>query len=220
MYQRKAILEQLHEPQIGFLPIMIWKRRISTTAISLAMNSALFRSAVRAQDTTTSNVVQVAGILDTVNLGWAEDVWNVTTQLLKEGDWLKTVIPEFGGSNIDDTEFAFTLRNAACDATTAVREYWAEREDGTPPNAIVGAYCSGASISLARVAGLEQVPMLSPFSASSQLSETAEFPYFSRIVAPDDSRGGVGAMVATLSELGWKRVSLLATDLQYAQGKP
>lgn len=185
------------------------------------MSSALFTNAVHAQDTNTSNVVQVAGIFDTVHLAkWAEDVWNVTTQLLKEGDWLKTVIPEFGGTRIDDTEFSFSLRNDACDETTAVREYWAERVDGTPPNAIVGAFCSGASISLARVSGLEKVPMLSPFSTSSQLSDTVEFPYFSRIAAPDDGRGGVGAMVAMLSELGWKRVSLLATNDQYAEGKP
>ena len=171
----------------------------------------------KAQDE-TSSTVRIAAILDTVNLPWAQEVWDLTTQVVQTNDWLKTVVPEFATMNVADIDLEFSLRNDACDPTTAVRQYWDLRENNIPPHALVGSYCSGASVSLARISGLENVPMLSPASTTSQLSDTAEFPFFSRIVAPDDIRGGVGAMVATLRKLGWSRVSLLATDLRYAQG--
>jgi len=86
-----------------------------------------------------------------------------------------------------------------------------------PPHGIVGARCSGASIQLARIAGLEGVPQLSPASNSARLSDDTEFPFFSRLLAPNDERGEVGALVALLREFGWERIAIISTDTQFSK---
>jgi len=173
--------------------------------------------------TTEQKRYQIAGIFDTENLPWAEDIWDFTFRSIHE-PWLQDLVPGLetavGTGQLSPSDFAFTpLRNAACDSTTTVREYWKIREANgdIPPDAVIGCYCSGATMSLARIAGLESTPVVSPFSTSSQLSSTEEFPYFSRLLAPDDHRGEVAALVNTLQMFGWDRISILATDTQYAQ---
>ena len=53
----------------------------------------------KAQDE-TSSTVRIAAILDTVNLPWAQEVWDLTTQVVQTNDWLKTVVPEFATTNV------------------------------------------------------------------------------------------------------------------------
>ena len=48
-------------------------------------------------------------------------------------------------------------------------------------------------------------------------SDKAEFPYFSRMVSPDDERGQVGALVATMRLFDWDRVTIINTDTVYAK---
>jgi ABC-type branched-subunit amino acid transport system substrate-binding protein len=110
----------------------------------------------------------------------------------------------------------YEIRNTECDETTAVRQYWELRSENqnVPPHGIIGARCSGVSVALARVSGLECVPMLSPASNSAQLSKATEFPFFFRLVAPSNERGEVGAMIALLRSFGWQRVRILATDTE------
>jgi hypothetical protein len=77
---------------------------------------------------------------------------------------------------------------------------------------VIGARCSGPSMTVARVAQLEHVPQIS-FSATSQkLSDTAAFPYFFRTVAPEGPGGGMGAMVRLLRKMGWTHIGILYTD--------
>ena len=128
------------------------------------------------------NVISLAGIFDTTTYDWGPDVFAVTAQLLNQGEW--NVLPS--GMRLD-----YKLENANCDETTAARSYWKLRtENGNKPmHGIIGARCSGASVTLARLSGLESVPQLSPASNSAQLSDEEEFPFFSRMVAPNDENG-------------------------------
>jgi ABC-type branched-subunit amino acid transport system substrate-binding protein len=143
-----------------------------------------------------------------------------------------------------DTVLEYAIANDNCDDTTASRAYWDLRHETNNYNTtivkynttndrnsgilnqttgpqrmhgIVGSRCSGASIAIARMAGLEEIPQVSPVSTSARLSNDEEFPYFSRLAAPDSINGQVGALVALLNLFGWERVAILATDTQYAK---
>jgi hypothetical protein len=155
--------------------------------------------------------IHIAGIFDTSTYDWGEELFNFTIQGIQNG-WFD-FLPPMSIPNI-----TYSVDSAMCDETTATRAYWdvRTRNNGRPPHGIVGARCSGASISLARIAGLENVPQISPISTSAKLSDTEEFPFFSRLVAPDDARGEVGALVAMLRSFDWSRVTIIATDTPFA----
>jgi ABC-type branched-subunit amino acid transport system substrate-binding protein len=162
-----------------------------------------------------TDTIYIAGIVDTGIFPWTEELFNITVSLLNNR----------GNGFFDDifvdsktTTIEYAIANDDCDETAAAQAYWKMRRiHGYPIHGIVGSRCSGASISLARLASLEGVPQVSPLSLSTQLSNDEEFPYFSRLSAPNDERGGVGALVALLRSLGWSRVSIIATDTEYAK---
>jgi ABC-type branched-subunit amino acid transport system substrate-binding protein len=147
--------------------------------------------------------IRIAGIYDLAKFPWGRDIFEFTIEKLRA---------EYGYEDL-----TYDLADGKCDETSAVRGYWDLRTNNVPVHGIVGARCSGASVSLARIAGLEQVTQVSPASTSSRLSNKEEFPFFSRMVAPDDSRGEVGALVSTLRWFGWQRVTILSTDTLYAK---
>lgn len=208
----------------------------------------------------TGGAIAIAGIFDTDNFPWGEDLFRITVEMIQGGEFdsavfdaattktgntsssskqllassLSSMVAEIGG--ID-----YSVTNSACDEATASRAYWKTRtvstttstadktnSSGTPSllqlcrqrrrhlQGIVGARCSGASVAVARIAGLEHVPQISPASTSSRLSNADDFPYFNRVVAPDNDRGEVGALVAVLRGFGWDRVTILATDTTFA----
>ena len=106
------------------------------------------------------NVITLAGIFDLTVYDWGRDVFDVTVQLLQQGKW--GVLPA-GTTSTTATRIEYYLQDTQCDEITAIRRYWDVRtENGDrPPQGIVGCRCSGASMGLAKVSGLEQVPHLS-----------------------------------------------------------
>lgn len=127
-------------------------------------------------------VIRLAGIFDTTTYNWGPDVFHVTVRLINEGKW--DILPP--GFRV-----VYDLENAKCGATTAARAYWKLRKanGNKPMHGIVGARCSAPSVTLARIAGLEGVPQISPASQSTRLSNDGEFPYFSRLMAPNNEQG-------------------------------
>ena len=128
------------------------------------------------------NAIFIGGVYDTEVYYWAHDIFQVTVDVINE---------EWNEKDPDHPRLVYALEHSGCDSTTAARSYWKIRTEngGIPPDGLVGARCSGASATLARISGLEGVPHISPTSNSDKLSNTEEFPYFSRIVAPNDERG-------------------------------
>lgn len=168
--------------------------------------------------------IYLAGLMDTTSYSWCPDIFEFTVEQINQGRWTALLNPA-------TQTLEYSLRNSNCDESTAVREYWDLRKQNgnRPMHGIIGARCSGASTSLARISGesvnlygsrsrracvetcfnlmlsvffkstgLENVPQLSPASDSAKLT-SYEFPFFSRLVAPNDERGEVGALIALVS---------------------
>jgi Receptor family ligand binding region len=179
--------------------------------------------------------------LDTVAYEWGPDVFRHTISWLhnRSDGWMDDIFSNDPPGT--QTVLYHAIANDNCDDTTASRAYWDLRHETNNYNTtivkynttndrnsgilnqmtvpqrmhgIVGSRCSGASIAIARLAGLEEIPQVSPVSTSARLSNDDEFPYFSRLAAPDSTRGQVGALVALLNLFGWERVAALP-DLAY-----
>jgi hypothetical protein len=90
------------------------------------------------------------------------------------------------------------------------------------PNGTTAAWNRGRSMSRKssavkiEFAGLEHVPQVS-MSTSSRLSIANDYPSFFRLVAPDDDRGQVGALVSVLAEILAGTVLVLNTDTPYTK---
>ena len=155
--------------------------------------------------------VYIAGLFDYAGFEWGPLVFNATIAMLQNrtNGWWNVIL--------NGTEIVSTIRDANCAEKKAVDEYWSLREWGQPLHGVVGGRCSGASAAVARIAGLENVPQVSPSASSSRLSNADDYSSFFRLVAPDDSRGQVGALVTLLRSFDWDRVSVISTDTPYAK---
>jgi Receptor family ligand binding region len=186
-------------------------------------------AAAAAASLNDTNTIYIAGIVDTGIFPWTQELFNITVALLnnRSDGFFDDIFHNNNNSNstTTTTTIEYAIANDDCDETAAAQAYWKLRRTTTTANGgyghpilhgIVGSRCSGASIALARLASLEGVPQVSPLSTSAQLSNDEEFPYFSRLSAPNDERGGVGALVAMLTSFGWSHVSIISTDTEYA----
>mmetsp|Transcript_18867 Transcript_18867/g.54625 ORF Transcript_18867/g.54625 Transcript_18867/m.54625 type:complete len:756 (-) Transcript_18867:811-3078(-) len=157
--------------------------------------------------------VYVAGLFDTLNFDWGPELFHFIVDLINdhEDGWFDDVLN-------DGTTLVAAVEDAGCDPQVALPAYWDLKTDwGKPLHGVVGCRCSGATASVARVASLEDIPVVSPASSSARLSDTTEFPTFSRLVGPDNEKGQVGALVNMLRFMGWDRVTVLQTDTAYTK---
>ena len=168
---------------------------VCTTPLSLSSSAAGTATGLNDDDDDNGNVISLTGIYHTSHFTWAEDAFEVTVDLLNQGAW-GDILPV-------GTRLEYQLDDSECDETTAVRSYWKYRalaasrdnhrnhqdKNNNHLQGIIGARCSGASVSLARISGLEEVPMLTPASSLGRLSNEEEFPFFSRMVAPANEFG-------------------------------
>ena len=104
--------------------------------------------------------ISLAGILDTSNFYWAETIFSVTVDLLndKNNGFFDDELSSLG-------TISYQVLDAACDGYTALSHYWWVR----PVDGVIGARCSGASIPLAWVGALDNVPQISMSSTSAKL---------------------------------------------------
>ena len=165
------------------------------------------------------STIYLAGLMDLGSYPWASDIMECTVQQINN-DYFSVFDRSSISSSTTKQTVQVLVKDSQCSENKAVQGYWDIRQDvlgGRPPDGIVGARCSGASVTVARISGLEGVPQVSPASNSATLSNADEFPYFSRLVAPNDERGEVGALITLLRSFGWDRIMILATDTQYAK---
>jgi len=159
--------------------------------------------------------IKIAGILDLTNFDWAEIIFEVTIDLLRDPNngFFDEIFHPYLSSLREDTPISFEVLDGACDGHKALSSYWKTK----PVQALIGARCSGASIPLGWMGGFDNVPQISMSSTSARLSDKSEFPNFSRVVSPDDERGQVGALVSALGLFNWDRVTIINTDTSYAK---
>ncbi len=158
------------------------------------------------------NELYIAGLFNIDAYEFGADIFNFTIELInnKYDGWYDDILP-------NGMKVISTIRNSKCDATNALSSYWdLERHWGKPLHGVIGCSCSGASKAVARIAGLQSIPMVSPSSTSAELSDTKAFSTFSRMVAADNRDGQVGALVSLIETFGWSRVGILTTDTAYA----
>ena len=113
------------------------------------------------QPTPSRAGIKLAGIVDTTNFAWAEALFAVTFGLLNERG--NGFFDELG--DYDLPEISHEVLDGGCDGYAAVAAYWGVR----PVHGLVGARCSGASIPLAWMSALDNVPQVSMASTSARL---------------------------------------------------
>ena len=89
---------------------------------------------------------------------------------------------------LPDTRVQFAFQDSKCDSAQALVATLRLTQDafaGEGVHAIIGASCSSASISAAQAAAGSRVPIISPTSTSSSLSDGKAFPYFLRTIPAD-----------------------------------
>jgi ABC-type branched-subunit amino acid transport system substrate-binding protein len=175
--------------------------------VFLAMLACLPMAASQEDDS-----IYLAGLLDTTAYWWAEDVFRFTVESYNEG-----YFKDINGVPLNNRPLTYDLADSACDEMEAIRAYWQLRTANgeMPPDGVVGCRCSGASLSLARLTSVENVPQVSPSSTSAKLSDR-NLTTFSRLVAPQDERGDAAAMVALLRSFAWQEIAILTTDKLFA----
>ena len=80
---------------------------------------------------------------------------------------------------------------------------------------VVGPIYSRQSVMVSSFLGLFQIPVLSTYSTSDELSDTSRFPYFMRLVSPDAFQSV--ALVDIIEYFGWTYVSLLYSEGSYGE---
>eukprot|EP00966_Prymnesium_polylepis_P065889 1528885-Prymnesium_polylepis.1 len=81
------------------------------------------------------------------------------------------------------TQLRVAYRDSKCDSTTsltAALHLTRDAFNGQGVDVIIGAGCSGASVTAAQVAAASDVPIVSPYSTSPSLSNGRSFPYLLR----------------------------------------
>ena len=82
--------------------------------------------------------------------------------------------------------------------------------------ALVGAASSGVSKSVALIASIFNIPQVSYSSTAPTLSNKEFYPYFLRVVVPDQVQAQ--GLVALYKRMGWKRTALISTEDTYGMG--
>lgn len=78
---------------------------------------------------------------------------------------------------------------------------------------VIGASRSSVSTQLAKLLGVFKIPQISYWSTSAELSDKNRFPFFFRIVPPDNYQ--VSAMMKFVTDQGWNYISILYDDDAY-----
>jgi Receptor family ligand binding region len=113
----------------------------------------------------TNNTLFIAGLFNTSTYDWTE-IFNFTMTLIQERNgWHDDIL---GDDN--NTRLEWAMADSACDEDTALQAYW-DLTTSHVVHGVVGTRCSDDSILIARIAGLESTPQISPSATSPTLSD-------------------------------------------------
>jgi hypothetical protein len=115
------------------------------------------------QETTSNNTLFILGLFNTTSYDWTV-IFNVTMTLIQERKWRDDILED------DDTKLEWEVADSACDEHKALKAYWNLKTTHLV-HGVVGTRCSDASITTARITGLENVTQVSPSATASTLSD-------------------------------------------------
>eukprot|EP00775_Hariotina_reticulata_P002011 gene2011-2333_t len=181
----------------------------ATTAASPIANKANASSTARATNLNAPFIFDQPGSTSTILIGCLTP---------EEGDQasvgaavraaLQLAIIDTAPSTVPGVNINLTCLNSKCLGEPASLAASELADDGAV--ALIGEICSGASVAAAEVANKRKVPMISPASTSSALSQTD---LFYRTVPSDKSQGGAAAKL--LYQKGARNVGLVYEDTPY-----
>ena len=129
-------------------------------------------------------------------------------------DAAEVAISELNVTHEGDFEFELIVADSGCDATQAATAAQTLIDSGV--SVIIGAACSGATLSAITVAAAAGVPMVSYASTSPAVTTADDNGYLFRVV-PSDSQQAV-ALVAVASAAGAKNPAVLYMTNDYGAG--
>jgi ABC-type branched-subunit amino acid transport system substrate-binding protein len=161
------------------------------------------------QEEKKSNYLNIAGLLAESDDDFfsMKNVFDCTITLINEG-WFPDLL--------NDTYLNFTSVDPTCDDLTALNAFVdiALTSRGEI-DAVIGPKCSSGALYTAVLTTKFKIIQVSPSASSNSLEGKHKFPFFSRLVASVDIQAS--AMVAMLQHFNWTRVSIIATDSEYAK---
>jgi hypothetical protein len=121
---------------------------------------------------------------------------------------------------LPNTKLLFAIKDSACDASVSLAAasfLTGNAFHGEGVSAIIGADCSGASVTAAQVAGGTRVPIISGSSTSPVLSDGIAFPYFLRTI-PSDAFGAAAMVDLLLGLWNYTSAALVHSTDAYGSG--
>ncbi|KAL3917862.1 MAG: hypothetical protein SGPRY_006235 [Prymnesium sp.] len=148
-------------------------------------------------------------------------VYQALAEINNKNDSVATRTLAVADDLLPHTHISMSYYDSKCDDTkglTGALYLTRDAFGGQGVSAIVGAGCSGASVSAAKVTDFSRVPIISPSSTSPVLSNGKAYPYFLRTVPSDDYVAVV--LVDVLTQLWGYTTAALAhsTDTYGASG--
>jgi ABC-type branched-subunit amino acid transport system substrate-binding protein len=114
---------------------------------------------------------------------------------------------------LKDVNISYRIEDANCNESATIHSYENIRDI---IDVVIGPMCSASAMASGWLTTEDKKVQVSQAASSVRLSDKEEFPYVSRLVAPDNENGEVGALVAALKGFGWNRVSVIYTDSPFA----
>ena len=105
-----------------------------------------------------------------------------------------------------------TMYDSGYRVSPGIRAYRKSAEDGGL--ALVGAARSAVSLPLAQLAAIDHIPQCSYWSSSPTLSDSMQYPYFSRTY-PSDAITTI-ALTRLIANFGWKNIGVIHVNDDYA----
>jgi ABC-type branched-subunit amino acid transport system substrate-binding protein len=159
-----------------------------------------------------NHTLNIAGLVETDGyFEWMKEIFEFTVSLINdhEDGWNDDIL--------NDTFINHHISDPKCEASTSVdafyriKSLWKGNID-----AVIGPRCSAGTLVTGMITNAEKIVQVTPTATSTELNEKESFPLVSRLVAPSDENGEVGAMIAMLQEFGWSRITIISTDSEYS----
>jgi ABC-type branched-subunit amino acid transport system substrate-binding protein len=154
-----------------------------------------------------------AGLVETEGyFEWMKDIFEFTVSLINDHNdgWYDDILNDtFIDHLISDPKFD---ASTSVDAFYRINRFWKGNVD-----VVIGPCCSAGALVTGMITNAKKIVQTTPTATSTELNDKSAYSLVSRLAAPSDENGEVGAMVTMLQEFGWSRLSIISTDSEYSK---